>query len=71
MGPSSDSTDQSNQTDPAVTVFLELAVSNAASVSQSAVGSTATPVAVTHTLCPAALPECLVLLYPLQTVQTL
>ena len=61
-GTSSVSTAQSNQTDPAVTVSLELAVSSAASVSQSAEGSTATPAAV--------LLECLLLLYPLQTLRT-
>ena len=70
-GTCSVSTAQSDQTDPAVTVSLELAVSSAASVSQSAEGSTATPAAVTHTLCPAVLQECLLLLYPLRTVRTL
>ena len=49
-GTSSVITAQSNQTAPAVTVSLELAVSSAANVSQSAEGSTATPAAVTHTV---------------------
>ena len=47
---SSVTTTQSNQTDPAVTVSLGLAASSAASVSQAAEGSTATPAAVTNTV---------------------